>query len=500
MQLKNKYFFLAAALLFVTCCIAVFLKFRQYYSPDAISYIAITEKIMQGRFYASVNGYWSPLLSWLLVPVQFLVKDGITGLQLLQIIFSVFILYNCYRILQLYCKNILLIRATLSGLCILLPVLALTNLTADLLSTGLLLQYVYLLATEKNNDSWFKIAIMGFLLFLAKTYCLYFFIAHQILYRFYQSRTAAKPLFGQQIKQWTLFIMLCSCWTAVLSKKYGSFTISTASRYNSALLTTDNKIIHPCDSLKMLPPAATESYTAWEEMYLHTKTIIDQKKKSPYYFSKTEKNSFQVIKFLNKVPRYGLLIFAGLLMAALLTRRSLLKPFIPLLMLLVYPAGYLFLFIEERYLFFPTLLLSLLNTILPGLYLRNKIFQLFMVLLLLYSLIRPAIDSYLFFPVSEEKISVRVASQTRSTNNTEVHYATYQPYQFATIAYMNKWKNYGGIKNYRYDSSLLQKDLENYSIDYLLLPDSFLLPENISGSFTDLQLKDIGTNRLWKRN
>ncbi|MBE0564988.1 MAG: hypothetical protein IH621_03460, partial [Krumholzibacteria bacterium] len=38
-------------------------------NPDAISYIAVAEHLLAGRWLESVNGYWAPLYPWLMAPL-----------------------------------------------------------------------------------------------------------------------------------------------------------------------------------------------------------------------------------------------------------------------------------------------------------------------------------------------------------------------------------------------------------------------------------------------
>lgn len=49
-----------------------FLNYYQYQiNPDGICYISIAQKYLSGNYGSAINGYWGPLLSWLLVPFLF---------------------------------------------------------------------------------------------------------------------------------------------------------------------------------------------------------------------------------------------------------------------------------------------------------------------------------------------------------------------------------------------------------------------------------------------
>src|ERR1700752_2762083 len=44
-------------------------------NADAISYIGIARHMAEGKFRASLHGYWSPLISWLIAAVSFASHD-----------------------------------------------------------------------------------------------------------------------------------------------------------------------------------------------------------------------------------------------------------------------------------------------------------------------------------------------------------------------------------------------------------------------------------------
>src|SRR5438270_12774012 len=68
--------------------------FRRYcrdnINADAISYIGIARHVAEGKFRASLHGYWSPLISWLIAAVSFASSDATRAARLLMLpIFAV---------------------------------------------------------------------------------------------------------------------------------------------------------------------------------------------------------------------------------------------------------------------------------------------------------------------------------------------------------------------------------------------------------------------------
>src|ERR1700737_2408094 len=50
---------------------------RWQMNPDGISYIFVARRLLAGDWHGAVNGHWSPLFSWMLVP---LLASGIDAL------------------------------------------------------------------------------------------------------------------------------------------------------------------------------------------------------------------------------------------------------------------------------------------------------------------------------------------------------------------------------------------------------------------------------------
>ena len=64
----NRLYQLIAAALYTALFFLLFPVYKYVMDIDAISYIHVAERFAKGEYYYSVNGYWSPLISWILVP------------------------------------------------------------------------------------------------------------------------------------------------------------------------------------------------------------------------------------------------------------------------------------------------------------------------------------------------------------------------------------------------------------------------------------------------
>ncbi len=56
---------------YIIGCIFLFPFYKYQINPDGVSYLSIAEHYLRGDFESAINACWSPLMSWLLVPLLF---------------------------------------------------------------------------------------------------------------------------------------------------------------------------------------------------------------------------------------------------------------------------------------------------------------------------------------------------------------------------------------------------------------------------------------------
>ena len=104
MQLKqNKHISLYLSIFLLTLLYLVAWPFYKYITdPDGASYAAIADHYASGNFNEAINGLWSPLHSWLVIP---LIKFGVNTIiafkltnLILGVLFLITILWTIYNI------------------------------------------------------------------------------------------------------------------------------------------------------------------------------------------------------------------------------------------------------------------------------------------------------------------------------------------------------------------------------------------------------------------
>ena len=227
-------------LVYILAVVVVFPYVRWYAdNPDSFQYLEIARKYLSGNFSGAINGYWSPLISWLLSLLLIFTSDGLLAFKILQLIIGVFVIYQWNNLIHAtdIRENWLM---TLS--LVIIPFIidyALLNLTPDLLFMGLIFLFLRILIKGKALSSR-KMALMagltGGFLFLTKAFGFPFFIAVIIMVIIAEiySGISIRLYWKNIISIFLVFFVITFSWIAVISNKYDHFTISEAIRFNTS--------------------------------------------------------------------------------------------------------------------------------------------------------------------------------------------------------------------------------------------------------------------------
>jgi hypothetical protein len=207
-------------------------------NADAISYIGIARHIRDGNFAASLHGYWSPLISWLLAAAMF-PGDRTQLAHLLMLPLFVLCQILTYCLTQKLWGSRLL-----SSLAVLwftaargVAVFSICFVGADLLLTAATLAYfIVLLPCLKQPEKarrWLFLGLIHAVAFLAKSIAMPLFALATIL--------AVLSFRGRVKTQGLLYWLLLAAvfpaltwlgWSAALHHKYGMFTGGYQLRWN----------------------------------------------------------------------------------------------------------------------------------------------------------------------------------------------------------------------------------------------------------------------------
>jgi hypothetical protein len=287
--LGSKYFniVLLAAYLVLWALLLPYYRFRLY--ADTCSYLDLARHYLEGNLPQAINGYWAPLISWLLVPFLRAGLDPLLSFKVLTMLSGVLAFFGAGRLLR-FCRVMPLVRVfTLAALVPLLAWFALQVNTPDLLSAALLL--FYLAEVQRlfdpgladspelpfaNRKSLRQSLLVGALAggaYLAKNYNFFFVLVHLAGLLFFHLKNKAlaespRTLLPRVSLAVLVFLLIAGCWMLPISQKYGRFTPGTAGRFNVNLVGPASPGF-PYLYQGLLPPPHARASHSWEDPGLY---------------------------------------------------------------------------------------------------------------------------------------------------------------------------------------------------------------------------------------
>lgn len=204
---------------------------------DGINYVGVARHIVDGDFKASLHGYWSPLISWLIAGAS--VFTG--NLELAGRLVTVGSFLLCLPLLYL-----LTLRLWHSKVAAALAVLwfstargivasAARSILADFLLTACVLLYFLLLrgALRRNRPiGWMLLGAVHALAFLAKAIAMPWLSISTLLALLVRNIRAPRRLIASLFLAFLLPVAVWASWGAALRTKYGVFTAGCQLRLN----------------------------------------------------------------------------------------------------------------------------------------------------------------------------------------------------------------------------------------------------------------------------
>ena len=387
-------------------------NYQYIINADGISYISIAQHYINGNFAQAINGYWSPLYSWLLIPFLLLSSNKVQILfftKVLALIIGFFNIIGIYLLAGKLNFDVKLKTGILATSILLNLYFAFNFITPDLLVVCILIFYLNFLLDKKycySLSMGFLTGFTGAMAFLSKSYIFFFFLVHFILTNLYYGfkfPLRRRKIIKNFILGLTVFFLISGVWIYAISDKYDKFTIGTAGSYNYAITGPDSKG-HPMHYEGLLKPSEDSSYSVWEDpSYLNVKSWSPFESKENFLYQlKIIWNNF--IDFLNIIEIFSIFSILILFMAgffALKSSNNFIKDRFRILLLtiLIYSGGYCLIFLENRYLWFVDVLLLLLGFLVVKTSFEqfsiNKRFYNFIILIMCLSfIISPLIGMY----------------------------------------------------------------------------------------------------------
>ncbi len=505
--MKDRLFFnenwniIAVLILYTILAIFSFKYFQYAIGGDEISYIDVAHSYFTGQWGTAINGYWSPLYSWIITPFLIFGTSKIDMVYISKIVsliigfFTIIIIRNFYRKFKI---------SKLIGTSILFASIpsilyfSFVNNAPDLLLAAILIYYLSIIFSPEYSNSYINGLFCGFvgvLAYLTKSFAFPFFIVHFILFNliFYikSVKFEKKKILKNMFLGLSIFFLLSGVWVGVISEKYGELTISTSGDYNHALVGPEYQAnnmgcgLAPIYYIGLIIPP--NNYTSiWDDLSyqkLNPWNTFGSLKNFDYELKLIWSNiiyTFQIIIFLMPIDIF---IFISMILFIIKSKSfnvsdTLIKYL--LLTMLIYIGGYCLIIPEWRYLWFIFIILMISSFYMVDRWYKNHIFNvkirnILLVLLIIAFVTQPIIEESGYYTSTNDKLY-----NLSSTLNIEygVHgniASNDQWMKTLTLAYYLNSKYYGMTK-ITTNSTDLQHELEINNINYYFVYSSSNIP------------------------
>lgn len=391
-RFKNR-FNLIIILFFLLYLFAGFFLINHYQyvtSSDGMSYINIAKLYIDGNLQNAINGYWGPLFSWLMIP--FIKVFGTSPLTALYAARFLSIIIGAFTLLGVVLLSFRFdINNWVRGVCfaIMIPFvlsIALGPVQPDLLLACFLTYYLYLIFDPKYKEKPLNGILCGFIggiAFLTKAYALPFFLLHFIIFNYLNlhqkfSKENMNKILKGFLGGFLVLLLISTPWILTISEKYGELTYGTTGEYNYGVANPNNPFGgHPTLSsqLGFYPPPYPGAISAWEDpSYLPVQSWSPFKSVQQflYQLSIIWANFNKLIGFYQNFSYFSMLIILIYILLCLKPLKQQNKKILyPIITLLIFPAAYLLIGLEVRYLWICYILLVLMGGQLIYYFLKN---------------------------------------------------------------------------------------------------------------------------------
>lgn len=241
---------------------------------DCVAYLTLARRVAEGDYFRSINGLWSPLNIWLLVPFIKLGYNAFEAAKWLNGIFGGILIFQFYFLCRQFKLSSWIVSCLMFTVPLVVAFMAYFQLFGDVLQLIFVLLYLSILFQDKFHKSFALPIFSGFIMgigYYAKAYGLLFYLLHFsiVLWWLFKSKRLEGAL---AIRQWLIgiavVILTVLPWSYALHRKYGEWTLTgKAGKLNMSWYINSGKTFKE-DIKLLIPPTYDDSPSFWEDPYL----------------------------------------------------------------------------------------------------------------------------------------------------------------------------------------------------------------------------------------
>lgn len=283
---------LPIVLLFYIGCWVLLAPYMGYMlDSDCVAYLTIAERVARKDYFTSINGLWSPLNSWMIVPF---INKGINAFdaaKVLNAILGGLVIIQFYFLLRKFQLSQFIRNTLLLILPLLVAYMVYFQLFGDVLQLIFILLYLSILLHKDLLYKWYFPVLAGVVMglgFYAKAYTLMFFILHFSVFSIWKYYSSFRSR-GKMILFWCFGVMSAILvvlpWSFALHSKYNEWTLTgMAGKLNMSWYINSGKSFKN-DITLLIPPTYEDSPSFWEDPYL-SQAKLSSPTTSPKHFMK----------------------------------------------------------------------------------------------------------------------------------------------------------------------------------------------------------------------
>jgi 4-amino-4-deoxy-L-arabinose transferase-like glycosyltransferase len=340
-------------LLFAVLWLGFYHHLKYILDADAVGYLSIAERVANGDYFKSINGLWSPLNSWLLVPFIQKGYDAFTVALYLNAAFSMLCIVLCSILYCRFIKDTFYLFCASIATSIVFAVFTYFQVFGDILMLVFILSYLLIstkLSTKQNLLQAILAGLLCGIAYYAKTYAFPFLILHTALLIIWEKWNGEKINWVYRLLPIFICLITILPWAFQLQKKYGSFSLTgNSSKLNMSWYIESHKSFKPVIKY-LIPPTYNDSPSFWEDPY-----FSQAKLSTPFSSSRTfirwcarvVHTCVQAIICYSQISCISLIALIAALIWAIRKKEK--QLFVLCAAAIAITAGYLSMHIETRY-------------------------------------------------------------------------------------------------------------------------------------------------------
>ena len=357
--------------LYVILC-AVLARFYWYnIGPDALSYLSIAGHYVRGEWSEAINTGWSPATSW---ASGFLMAVGLPDLAAIRvatIASGILFLYAVRKVAEDFELSPAWQLAVSYTVAIMAVSYTMVRMGADLPEAAFLLLYIRAAIRNSFGEKGTGLAagIWGGASYLTKGYALYFFLGHfalaSLMHLWLRQGAARQAVIRQWAVGMLVFGVLAGPWLAAMSYKVGHLTTGTTGAWNYRLV-GPNSPGYP-QYYKPVPPPSEHASSSWEQPspeLLPAWSPLASAAELKHQIRLVVKNIQDLVTlllYLSVLSIAGWLAFTAWGWGR--GQTGTVNWLLASLTVLIYPAGYMLILVQDRYLWSTDMLLLLMGVV-----------------------------------------------------------------------------------------------------------------------------------------